>query len=133
MVVDSSALVAIILQESERAIFEDLILREPTVVMSIASLLEVTITLLGRRREADAARLEETLSILTISAQAVDLQQGILARQAFTRFGRGRHQAALNFGDCFAYALAKARDEPLLFKGDDFSKTDIVPAWRRGS
>jgi ribonuclease VapC len=133
MVVDSSALVAIILQESERAIFEDLILREPTVVMSIASLLEVTITLLGRRREADAARLEETLSILTISAQAVDLQQGILARRAFTRFGRGRHQAALNFGDCFAYALAKARDEPLLFKGDDFSKTDIVPAWRRGS
>jgi ribonuclease VapC len=133
MVVDSSALVAIILQESERAIFEDLILREPTVVMSIASLLEVTITLLGRRREADAARLEETLSILTISAQAVDLQQGILARRAFTRFGRGRHQAALNFGDCFAYALAKARDEPLLFKGDDFSKTDIVPACRRGS
>jgi ribonuclease VapC len=133
MVVDSSALVAIILQESERAIFEDLILREPTVVISIASLVEVTITLLGRRREADAARLEETLSILTISAQAVDLQQGILARQAFTRFGRGRHQAALNFGDCFAYALAKARDEPLLFKGDDFSKTDIVPAWRRGS
>jgi ribonuclease VapC len=133
MVVDSSALVAIILQESERAIFEDLILREPTVVISIASLVEVTITLLGRRREADAARLEETLSILTISAQAVDLQQGILARRAFTRFGRGRHQAALNFGDCFAYALAKARDEPLLFKGDDFSKTDIVPACRRGS
>jgi ribonuclease VapC len=133
MVVDSSALVAIILQEDERTIFEDLILREPTVVMSIASLLEVTITLLGRRREADASRLEETLSILTIGAQAVDLQQGVLAMQAFTRFGRGRHQAALNFGDCFAYALAKARDEPLLFKGDDFSKTDVVPAWRRGS
>ena len=130
MVVDSSALVAIILQENERAVFEDMILREPAAVMSVASLLEVTITLLGRRRDADAARLEETLSILTISAHDVDLQQGILARQAFMRFGRGRHPAALNFGDCFAYALAKARNEPLLFKGDDFPKTDIVPAWQ---
>ena len=98
--------------------------------MSVASLLEVTITLLGRRRDADAARLEETLSILAISTHAVDLQQGIFAREAFIRFGRGRHPAALNFGDCFAYALAKTRDESLLFKGDDFAKTDIVPAWR---
>jgi len=98
--------------------------------MSVASLLEVTITLLGRRRDADAARLGETLSILAISTHAVDLQQGIFAREAFIRFGRGRHPAALNFGDCFAYTLAKTRDEPLLFKGDDFAKTDIVPAWR---
>jgi ribonuclease VapC len=130
VVVDSSALVAIILRENEQPIFEDLILRDPVAVMSVASVLEVTITLLGRRRDADAARLEETLSILAITAHAVDLQQGIIAREAFTRFGRGRHPAALNFGDCFAYALAKTRGEPLLFKGDDFSQTDIAPAWR---
>jgi ribonuclease VapC len=130
MVVDSSALVAVILQGDERPVFEDLILRRSDAVISVASLLEVTITLLGRRRDADAARLDEMLSILAISTHAVDLQQGILARQAFVRFGRGRHPAALNFGDCFAYALAKARDEPLLFKGDDFAKTDIVAAWR---
>jgi ribonuclease VapC len=130
MVVDSSALLAVILQGHERSIFEDLILRRSDAVTSVASLLEVTITLLGRRRDADAARLEETLSILAISTCAVDVQQGILARQAFLQFGRGRHAAALNFGDCFAYALAKARDEPLLFKGDDFAKTDIVAAWR---
>ncbi len=130
MVVDSSALIAVILREDEWLIFEDLILRTTDAVMSVASLLEVTVTLLGRRRDADAARLEETLSILAISTHAVDLQQGIFAREAFIRFGRGRHPAALNFGDCFAYALAKTRDEPLLFKGDDFAKTDIVPAWR---
>ena len=130
MVVDSSALVAVILQEDERPVFEDLILRRSDAVISVASLLEATITLLGRRRDSDATRLDETLSILAISTRAVDLEQGILARQAFVRFGRGRHPAALNFGDCFAYALAKARDEPLLFKGGDFAKTDIVPAWR---
>jgi ribonuclease VapC len=130
MVVDSSALVAIMLQENERTVFEDIILRDSNAVMSVASLLEVTITLCARRRDADSDRLQETLSILAIEAQAVDVQQGILARRAFTRFGRGRHPAALNFGDCFVYALAKVRDEPLLFKGDDFSKTDIVPAWR---
>jgi ribonuclease VapC len=130
MVVDSSALVAVILQEDERPVFEDLILRRSDAVISVASLLEVTITLLGRRRDSDATRLDETLSILAISTRAVDLEQGLLARQAFVRFGRRRHPAALNFGDCFAYALAKARDEPLLFKGDDFAKTDIVPAWR---
>ena len=130
MVVDSSALVAVILQEDERSVFEDLILRRSDAVISVASLLEATITLLGRRRDSDATRLDETLSILAISTRAVDLEQEILARQAFVRFGRGRHPAALNFGDCFAYALAKARDEPLLFKGGDFAKTDIVPAWR---
>ena len=130
MVVDSSAFIAMILGEGERPIFEDLILREPTVVMSVASVMEITITLLARRREPDAANLDATLATFAIDVLGVDLQQGMLARQAFTRFGRGRHPAALNFGDCFAYALAKARDEPLLFKGQDFLKTDIVPAWR---
>ena len=130
MVVDSSALVAMILGEDERLIFTDLILHEPSVVMSVVSVMEITITLLARRREPDAARLDETLATFAIEVLGVDVPQGILAREAFTQFGRGRHPAALNFGDCFAYALAKVRDESLLFKGDDFAKTDIVPAWR---
>jgi len=130
MVVDSSALVAMILGEDERLIFTDLILHEPSVVMSVVSVMEITITLLARRREPDAARLDETLATFAIEVLGADVHQGILAREAFTQFGRGRHPAALNFGDCFAYALAKAREEPLLFKGQDFLKTDIVPAWR---
>jgi ribonuclease VapC len=130
MVVDSSALLAMILGEAERPAFEDLILRQPTAVISIASVVEITIALLGRLREPDAARLDEILAAFALEICAVDLQQGLLARQAFARFGRGRHPAALNFGDCFSYALARSREEPLLFKGNDFSKTDIVPAWR---
>src|SRR3977135_1885674 len=130
MVVDSSALVAMILGEDERLIFTDLILHEPSVVMSVVSVMEITITLLARRREPDAARLDETLATFAIEVLGVDVHQGILARAAFTHLRRSRHPAALNFGGCFAYALAKAREEPLLFKGQDFLKTDIVPAWR---
>jgi len=130
MVVDTSVLVAMILREKERYIFDDLILRTPTVVMSVASVVETMIVLMNQRREPDAARLDDTLADLRIDVRGVDGTQGMLARKAFEQYGRGRAPAALNFGDCFAYALAKARDDTLLFKGDDFSKTDIVAAWR---
>jgi ribonuclease VapC len=130
MVVDTSVLVAMILREKERYIFDDLILRTPTVVMSVASVVETMIVLMNQRREPDAARLDDTLADLRIDVSGVDGRQGMLARKAFEQYGRGRAPAALNFGDCFAYALAKARDDTLLFKGDDFSKTDIVAAWR---
>jgi ribonuclease VapC len=130
MVVDSSALVAMILREDERAVFDDLVLRSPTVVMSVVSVVETMIVLMNKRREPEAARLDETVEALRIDVRGVDLKQGVLARRAFEQYGRGRASAALNFGDCFAYALAKARDDTLLFKGDDFLKTDIVPAWR---
>jgi ribonuclease VapC len=130
MVVDTSALVAMILREKERYIFDDLILRTPTVVMSVVSVVETMIVLMNQRREPDAARLDDTLADLRIDVRGVDGTQGMLARKAFEQYGRGRAPAALNFGDCFAYALAKARDDALLFKGDDFYKTDIVAAWR---
>jgi ribonuclease VapC len=130
MVVDTSAIVAMILREKERFVFDDLILRTPTVVMSIVSVVETMIVLMNQRREPEAARLDETLTELRIDVTGVDGMQGLLARKAFEQYGRERSPAALNFGDCFAYALAKARDDTLLFKGDDFSKTDIVPAWR---
>jgi ribonuclease VapC len=130
MVVDTSALVAMILREKERFIFDDLILRTPTVVMSVVSVVETMIVLMSQRREPEAARLDQTLTELRIDVRGVDDKQGMLARKAFEQYGRGRSPAALNFGDCFVYALAKARDDTLLFKGDDFFKTDIVPAWR---
>ena len=130
MVVDTSALVAMILREDERDIFEDLVLRSPTVVMSVVSVVETMIVLTSKRREPEATKLDETMEALGIDVRGVDEKQGVFARQAFLDFGRGRAPAALNFGDCFAYALAKIRDDTLLFKGDDFLKMDIVPAWR---
>ena len=130
MVVDTSALVAMILRERERFIFDDLILRTPTVVTSVVSVVETMIVLTNQRREPEAAKLDDTLAELRIDVRGVDGRQGVLARQAFEQYGRGRAPAALNFGDCFVYALAKARDDTLLFKGDDFLKTDVVPAWR---
>lgn len=130
MVVDTSALTAIILREKERFIFDDLILRTPTVVISVVSVVETMIVLMNKRREPDAARLDDILADLRIDVRGADTKQGILARKAFEQYGRGRAAAALNFGDCFVYALAKTRDDTLLFKGDDFLQTDIVPAWR---
>jgi len=130
MVVDSSALIAIVLREKERYIFEDLILHTPTSVMSVVSVVETMIVLLHQRRDPEAAKLDTTISELEIDVRGVDLKQGVLARKAYEQYGRGRSPAGLNFGDCFAYALAKARDDTLLFKGEDFAKTDIAPAWR---
>ncbi len=130
MVIDTSALVAMVLREDERFIFEDIVLRSPTAVMSVVSLVETTIVLLNKRRGAEAASLDATVEALRIDVRNVDSTQGMLARSAFSQYGRGHNPAALNFGDCFVYALAKVRDDTLLFKGNDFSKTDVVPAWR---
>jgi ribonuclease VapC len=130
MVVDSSAITAMIVGEPERELFEDLIMRVPTPVISVAAVVEISIVLRNKRRDADADALDEVLSELRLDVRAVDASQGKLAREAFAQYGKGRHPAALNFGDCFTYALAKARDDVLLFKGDDFARTDIVPAWR---
>jgi len=88
------------------------------------------IVLMNLRQEPEAEKLDDTLQQLRIDVRGVDVRQGILARPAFAQFGRRRSPAALNFGDCFACALAKARADTLLFKGSDFLQTDIVPAWR---
>jgi ribonuclease VapC len=130
MVVDTSIITAMIVDEPERNLFEDLILRGSTVVISVAAVVEISIVLRHKRRDSDAEKLDELLSKLRIDVRGVDLSLGKLAREAFAQYGKGRHPAALNFGDCFTYALAKARDDVLLFKGDDFARTDIVPAWR---
>ena len=92
------------------------------------SWLEASLVVLGRKREAGLADLDRFLARAAIERVPVDLEQADLARTAFARFGKGRHPAGLNLGDCFVYALAKTAGEPLLFKGSDFAATDVSRA-----
>lgn len=131
IVVDSSIVVAIIREESDAAVWLDVLDKTPRAFMSVFSYVETSMVIAGRRRDVSLGRVDATLKALHVSVVPVTLDQGNVAVAAFLRFGRGRHSAGLNIGDCFAYALAKSRGLPLLFKGDDFTKTDIVPAWRR--
>jgi ribonuclease VapC len=125
MVIDTSALVAIFLNEPERRSFLADIIAAETRLISAATVLEAGIVLEARRGE-DAGR-EFDLFVVRSNLQIVpvDAEQADLARAAWRRYGKGRHPAALNFGDCFSYALAKATGEPLLAKGTDFGLTDI--------
>jgi ribonuclease VapC len=131
MVVDSSIIVAIIQEASDAAVWIDILDRTPQAFLSVVSYVETSMVIAGRRSDADLDRVDATLKALHVSVVPVTVDQGAVALAGFLRFGRGRHSAGLNIGDCFAYALAKSRDLPLLFKGDGFAKTDIVPAWRR--
>jgi ribonuclease VapC len=127
--IDSSALVAILSLEPDAQNLLSIIARAQTGTMSTVSLLESSIVLAARQKEAGIWQpFDEFLSEARIEIIPFDEGQAHLARTAFLRYGRGRHPAALNFGDCAAYALAKSRNVPLLFKGDDFRKTDIVAA-----
>lgn len=128
MVVDTSALLAIYLSEADSDRFEAAILNDPAVLISAGTLLEAGIVVEARHGKAGAVELDNLLKKLGVSTVAGDAEQVEAARLAFRRYGKGRHPANLNYGDCFAYALAATSVEPLLFKGDDFSKTDIVNA-----
>lgn len=128
MVVDTSALIAILFEEPETAQFEQLIAAAPEVVMSAASHLESGIVMLGRHGPSYLPRLEQALHRFGITVVPVTPEQARLAIAAYARFGKGRHPAALNYGDCFSYALAQARGEPLLAKGEDFVRTDVQMA-----
>ena len=125
MVIDTSAIVAIALNEPDAAELEVRIADDPVRLISAATVLEATIVL--ETRLGDAGGREFDLWLLKIGAEIVpvDAEQADAARRAWRRFGKGRHAAALNYGDCFSYALALTRGEPLLFKGKDFAKTDV--------
>ena len=125
MVIDSSAVIAILYDEPEAEQLADAIVKDSTRLMSVASLLECAIVIEARYGEAGGNKLDELVTTAQISLQTVTVEQATIARQAYRTYGKGRHIASLNFGDCFAYALAKVTDEPLLFIGDDFSQTDI--------
>ena len=125
MVIDTSAIVAIALNEPDAAELEVRIADDPVRLISAATVLEATVVL--ETRLGDAGGREFDLWLLKIGAEIVpvDAEQADAARRAWRRFGKGRHAAALNYGDCFSYALALTRGEPLLFKGEDFAKTDV--------
>jgi ribonuclease VapC len=128
MVIDTSVLVAIVLDEPEAERFLKAMHQAPQNLLSPVSLVEAGIVLMrqeAREIESDLDRLIERAGVIVIS---VDEPQAMIARAAYRSFGKGRHTAALNFGDCFPYALAIATGEPLLFKGNDFGETDVTVA-----
>jgi ribonuclease VapC len=128
MVIDTSGIVAIAQNEPEAEIFERLIAEAPRRLISAATFLETALVIESRLGEAGGAELDLWMHKARVEIVPLDARQTDLARRAWRRYGKGRHPAGLNLGDCFSYALATAMREPLLFKGDDFAKTDIVAA-----
>lgn len=128
MIVDTSAIMAIMLGEDDAGRFERAIMDARRCHMSTASFLEAAIVIESRGGAAAARELDIFLEQSPIELVSVTPDHALSARQAWRRFGRGNHPAALNFGDCFSYALAAATGEPLLFKGADFALTDIEDA-----
>ena len=126
--IDSSALIAILQDEPERAAFVRKLGADRVRLLSAANWLEAAIIVDDRLGEAGARDLKLFVLEAAIEIVPVTAAQAELARVAYRRFGRGNHPARLNYGDCFAYALARETGEPLLFKGDDFSRTDIPAA-----
>jgi ribonuclease VapC len=125
MIIDTSAVAAILQNEPERRKFNEAIEAAEVRSMSTASFVEISI-ILESRFGADGVRdLDLFINKAQISLAPVDEDQAHLARDGFRKYGKGRHPAGLNYGDCFSYALARSQDEPLLFKGKDFSKTDV--------
>ena len=130
MIIDTSALLAILYREPEAPLYERAISLAPHPRMSAANYLEATIVVERRSGRLKGLELEDLVERLDIQFVPVTLDQMRAARRAWRDFGegRGRHPAVLNYGDCFAYALARTSGEPLLFKGNDFAQTDIPPA-----
>ncbi len=129
MVVDSSALIAIVRREPEMAQFSYALEKATLPKMSAATYVEACVVVDGLKNPLVSRRIDELIRLFSIQTLPFTLEQAQLARQAYRDFGRGSgHPARLNFGDCFSYALAKDLGEPLLFKGSDFASTDIEAA-----
>lgn len=128
IVVDTSALIAILDKEPDAALFAEAIAEADPPLISAATLLEVNIVMLNRHGERAARMVERLLQEAGFQVESFTAQQAEVAREAYARYGKGQQTAGLNYGDCFSYALAKVTGLPLLFKGQDFSKTDIIPA-----
>lgn len=128
MVVDTSALLAILQDEPERRAFNEVIEAADSRSMSMATFVEASIVLEARLGASGVRDLDLFIERAGIELIAVDVEQARAARRAFAHYGKGHHRAGLNFGDCFSYALATVLGESLLFKGDDFAHTDLVAA-----
>ncbi len=131
MIVDTSALIAILRDEPEAGACAKAIEAAPRCRISAANFVEAAIVIDGSRDPIASRRFDDLLSEADLVIEPVTEAQAKIAREAYRDFGRASgHPARLNFGDCFAYALARAMGEPLLFKGDDFAQTDITPGMR---
>lgn len=125
MVIDTSAALAILLDEPEHDRFAELIADDATRLMSAASSLETRIVIESRRGAGGRKDFDEMFHVFAIQAVDFTAAHALLALEAWRRYGKGNHPARLNFGDCFVYALCQATGEALLFKGEDFSRTDL--------
>lgn len=125
MVIDTSAIIAILLGEPDNKILAQTIAADPKRLMSAFSVLESSIVIEAKKGEGGGRELDLLLHRATIEVISMDDAQSQLAREAWRRYGKGNHPATLNIGDCCSYALAKHSGEPLLFKGNDFNRTDI--------
>ena len=128
MIVDSSAILAILFAEPDAAVFANAMSEADACRISAATFVEVAVVVEAQTQDRGSRQLDAFLRRAGFVIEPVTEEQAHLARQAYSDFGKGRHPAGLNFGDCFSYALAKASGEALLFQGGDFSKTDIVSA-----
>jgi len=128
MVIDTSAIVAIFFGERDAGVYRDCIAEDPVRLISAATFLEAAMVIEGRFGEAGGTELDLWSHKAGLEIVAVTSEHADQARRAWRRFGKGRHPAGLNYGDCFSYALARLTGETLLYKGNDFSKTDISSA-----
>ena len=128
MIVDTSAIIAVLFHEEDAQAYAEAITRADSCRMSAATFVETAIVVEAQTRNNGGRQLDAFIRRASIGVEPVTEEQAHIARQAFMDFGKGRHRAGLNYGDCFSYALAKATREPLLFKGRDFAQTDLVAA-----
>jgi ribonuclease VapC len=128
IVVDTSALIAILDREPDAALYAEAIAEADAPLISAATLLELHIVMLNRHGARAAQIVDRMIQDAGFQIETFTVQHLELAREAYARYGKGRDSAGLNYGDCFSYALAKATGLPLLFKGDDFSRTDLLAA-----
>lgn len=128
MIVDTSAILAILFAEDDAARYADAIAQADMRLISAANYLEAGIVVDNQISAAAGRQLDALISRAEIRIEAVTREHADIARQAYLDFGKGHHAARLNFGDCFAYALSKATGLPLLFQGNDFTKTDLASA-----
>ena len=131
MIVDTSAVVAILFRESDAQRYEEAIAAAPHCRMSVANFVEAAMVIESKDGPARGESLDVLIDEASMELAPVTPQHAYAAREAWRRYGKGNHPAALNFGDCFAYALAKISGEPLLFKGGDFALTDVEDALGR--
>jgi ribonuclease VapC len=128
MIVDSSTIIAVLRDEPDAAAIVEALRRAPIRRVSAVTYVEAAVVADNNRNPVLSRRFDDLIRDAQMLVEAVTVRQAEIARQAYRDFGKGRHKAGLNFGDCFAYALAKEMDEPLLFKGNDFRHTDVEVA-----